>query len=272
MPKLHLEKPRKYASEREQFKSSIDKFPAVYSMLTSMKMKIVAARTLLYETTKVVDHRTNYTHLVEKSNPEDITTEMRTKLKYYSKLAAILTPMSKAYSTEISNQVAYDGLQIHGGTGYMKDFNAERFFRDARITNIYEGTTQLQRVAAIGGIIQRVLDPLMDEFSSLPFEGKLKRLCGKVNKLRVKHQDAVKFISERKDPVYQNLITEQLVDNETCLFVSYLLLRDALKDADREMFAERFVLDSITKVEHCCSIIKSGDVTIIDRHKDLIGY
>ena len=263
---------RKYASEREQFKSKIDKFPAVYSMLTNMKMKIVAARTLLYETTKVVDHRTNYTHLVEKSNPEDVTTEMRTKLKYYSKLAAIVTPMSKAYSTEIVNQVAYDCIQIHGGTGYMKDFNAERFYRDARITNIYEGTTQLQRVAAIGGIVQRVLDPLMDELSSLPFEGKLKRLCAKVNKLRVKQQEAVKAIAERKDPVYQSLVTEQLVDMETYIFVSYLLLRDATKDSEREIFAERFILDAIPRFECCLSIVKSGDVTIIDRHKDLIGY
>ena len=263
---------RKYASEREQFKSTIDKFPAVYSMLTNMKMKIVAARTLLYETTKAVDNRTNYIHLVEKSNSEDITNEMRTKQKYYSRLAAVLTPMSKAYSSEIVNQVAYDGLQIHGGTGYMKDFNAERFFRDARITNIYEGTTQLQRVAAIGGIVQRVLDPLMDELASLPFEGRLKRLCGKVNRLRIKQQEAVKNVSERKDPAYQSLVTEQLVDMETYIFIGYLLLRDARKDSEREIFAERFILDAIPKFECCFSIVKSGDVTIIDKHKDLIGY
>ena len=263
---------RKYASEREQFKSKIDKFPAVYSMLTDMKMKIIAARTLLYETTKVVDHRTNYIHLVEKSRPEDITQEMRTKQKYYQKLAAVLTPMSKAYSTEIANQVAYDGLQIHGGTGYMKDFNAERFYRDARITNIYEGTTQLQRVAAIGGIVQRNLDPLMDELSALPFEGKLKRLCGKVNKLRAKQQEAVRIVVERKDPVYHDLVTKCLVDIETNIFVSYLLLRDALKNKEREMFAERFILDAIHQVDCSFSIVKSGDVTIIDRHKELISY
>ncbi len=263
---------RKYASEREQFKSSIDKFPAVYQMLTDMKMKIVAARTLLYETTKSVDNRTNYTHLVEKGTPETITPEMRKKQKYYTKLAAVLTPMSKAYSTEIANQVAYDGLQIHGGTGYMKDFNAERFYRDARITNIYEGTTQLQRVAAIGGIVQRVLNPMMDELASIPYEGKLKRLCRKVNAMREKQDDAVKTIVERKDPVYHDLNTKNLVDMETYILVSYLLLRDAAKDAGREMFAERFILDAEPRFDSCYAIVKSGDVTVIDRHKDLIAY
>ena len=263
---------RKYAAEREQFKSSIDKFPAVYSMLTSMKMKIVAARALLYETTKVVDCRTNYIHLVENGKPEEITPEIRKKAKYYAKLAAVLTPMSKAYSTEIANQVAYDGVQIHGGTGFMKDFNAERFSRDARITNIYEGTTQLQRVAAIGGIIQRVIDPLYNELASLPYDGKLKRLCNKVNAMRKKHEEAVQYVNDKKDTTYQNLMTENLVDMETCIFVGYLMLRDALKDHEREHLAERHITDSIEKVDYCYKVTMSGDVTLIDNHRDIIDY
>ncbi|MBE6356231.1 MAG: acyl-CoA dehydrogenase, partial [Lentisphaerae bacterium] len=146
---------RKYASEREQFKRSIDKFPAIYSMLSSMKVRLTAARALLYETTRVVDLRNTYTHLVEHGTPTD---EDRAKQKYYTKLAAQLTPMCKALATESANSIAYDGIQIHGGTGYMRDFNAERYYRDARITNIYEGTTQLQIVAAIGGVVQRDAD------------------------------------------------------------------------------------------------------------------
>ena len=142
---------RKYAAERVQFKQSIDQFPAIYEMLAKMKIKVTAARTLLYETTRMVDLRYSYMALDERSE----------KAKYYSKVAAALTPMCKALSTEIANQVAYDCIQIHGGTGYMHDFDAERYYRDARITNIYEGTTQLQVVAAIGGIMQRVLDPMI---------------------------------------------------------------------------------------------------------------
>jgi 3-(methylthio)propanoyl-CoA dehydrogenase len=263
---------RKYASEREQFRTSIDKFPAVYSMLGSMKTKILAARTLLYETTRAVDCRTNYTHIVEHGKPETITPEVRKKQKYYSRLAAVLTPMSKAYCTEIANQVAYDGVQIHGGTGYMKDFNAERFSRDARITNIYEGTTQLQRVAAIGGIIQRVLDPVMDEYSSLPYTGKLKRLCSKVSVMREKLLKAVKFVYEMKDSTYHDLVTRELVTMETIVFVGYLMLRDALKVSEREFLAERFILDSISELDRCYSVVISKDYSLIDNHRDLIDY
>jgi len=263
---------RKYASEREQFKSAIDKFPAVYSMLTDMKMKITAARTLLYETTKAVDLRTDYTHLVEKGKTEEITKEVRTMAKYYNKLAGVLTPMSKAYSTEIANEVAYDGIQIHGGTGYMKDFNAERFYRDARITNIYEGTTQLQRVAAIGGIVQRVLDPMFEELSSLPFAGKLKRLCGKVNILKERQAQAIKFVLDRRDTVYQDLVTRHLVDMETNILVGYLMLRDALKDGEREVLAERYILKAVTDFDHSYALVTSGDVTIIDNHRKIIDY
>ena len=263
---------RKYATEREQFKKSIDKFAPVYQMLTEMKMKIVSARALLYETTKVVDLRNDYVHLVEKGDLKQITPEIRQKMKMYSKLAAVLTPMSKAYATEISNQVAYDGLQIHGGTGYMRDFNAERFYRDARITNIYEGTTQLQRVAAIGGIVQRVLDPIMDKYAALPFEGKLKRLADKVASMREQLLKAVKFVSERKDPQYHDLMTKNLVTMETNTFVSYLLLRDAYKTPERELFAERFVLDALTEQEKLCKIVTKGDVTVIDNHRELVDY
>ena len=144
---------KKYASERVQFKQSIDQFPAIYDMLAKMKIKVTAARALLYETTRMVDLRYAYVAQDERSE----------KAKFYSKVAAVLTPMCKALATEIANQVAYDSIQIHGGTGYMHDFDVERYYRDARITNIYEGTTQLQVVAAIGGIMQRVLDPIISE-------------------------------------------------------------------------------------------------------------
>ena len=155
---------RKYAAEREQFKKTIDNFPAIYSMLSSMKVKLTAARTLLYETTLVVDLRNSYTKLVENGTPTD---EDRAKQKYYTKLAAILTPMCKALATESANQIAYDAIQIHGGTGYMRDFNVERYYRDARITNIYEGTTQLQVVAAIAGVMKRALEPCYEELEAL---------------------------------------------------------------------------------------------------------
>ena len=263
---------RKYASEREQFKQSIDKFPAIYDMLARMKVKISAARTLLYHTTKVVDLRQGYTHLVESTEPSKVQAETRAKQKMYSKLAAVLTPMSKAYCTEIANEVAYDGIQIHGGTGYMRDFNAERFYRDARITNIYEGTTQLQVVAAIGGVIQRTLESTYDELAAISYDGVMHRMASKLATLREKLGEAVEFVKQRKDSEYQNLMARDLVEMETYVLVGYLMIRDASKDHSREALAEKFVLDAESDFEARYIRVMSGDTTTIDRHSEIIDY
>ncbi|MCP3965186.1 MAG: acyl-CoA dehydrogenase [Lentisphaerae bacterium] len=261
---------RKYAEEREQFKTSIDKFPAVYDMLTRMKSKVLAARCLLYETTRAVDLRSGYNHVVEHGT--DVDPETRKKAKYWNRVAAVLTPMSKALSTEISNEVAYDSIQIHGGTGFMKDFNVERYYRDARITNIYEGTTQLQVIAAIGGVMTRTNDVRLKELMALPFEGKLTRLKDKIVKKHERLLKAVKFVSDRKDSEYQGLMARALVEMETMVFVGMLMLRDALKDSEREVLAERYILDNVSMFEERFMRVTSGDITVIDNHRDIIDY
>jgi len=261
---------RKYAEERKQFKKSIDKFPAVYDMLTRMKTKIVATRALLYETTRAVDLRSAYTHKVE--NDPNVTTEERQKAKYWTRVAAVLTPMCKAQSTEVANQVAYDAIQIHGGTGFMKDFPVERFYRDARITNIYEGTTQLQVVAAIGGVMQRHNDTRINVLMALPFEGTLVRLKDKIVARHEKLIEAVKYVAEKKDAEYQSLVAQCLVDMETFVFVSMLMLRDALKDSEREILAERYILDSDSQFTERFMRVTSGDLTTIDKHREIIDY
>ena len=253
---------RKYAAERVQFKQSIDQFPAIYEMLAKMKIKVTAARTLLYETTRMVDLRYSYMALDERSE----------KAKYYSKVAAALTPMCKALSTEIANQVAYDCIQIHGGTGYMHDFDAERYYRDARITNIYEGTTQLQVVAAIGGIMQRVLDPMITELLGVSCEGLDCRLLKMVEEMFEKQKAAVQFVAEKKDSAYHDLRARNLVENETIVVVSLLMLRDAKKDPKRVPLAERYILDAVHDFERNYQIVMSGDLSTIDRHRDVIDY
>lgn len=261
---------RKYASERMQFKKSIDQFPAIYDMLSNMKVKLTGARALLYETTRIVDLRNGYTELVEKG--ENVSAEDRANQKYYSKVAAVLTPMCKALATEVANKVAYDAIQIHGGTGFMKDFNVERFYRDARITNIYEGTTQLQVVAAIGGVIQRDNDLRIKELAALDFHGKLARLRDTLMALHARQLDSVKFVAEKKDPEYHDLVARSLVEMETSIFVGLLLLRDAMKCEDRVAIAERWVLDSIPEFETRYMRVMSGDVTLIDNNRDIIDY
>ncbi len=253
---------KKYASERVQFRQSIDQFPAIYDMLAKMKIKVTAARALLYETTRMVDLR--YAYVAQDERGE--------KAKFYSKVAAVLTPMCKALATEIANQVAYDSIQIHGGTGYMHDFDVERYYRDARITNIYEGTTQLQVVAAIGGIMQRVLDPIISEMLGMSCEGFDPALLKKVGVMFAKQKEAVQFVADKKDSAYHDLRARNLVENETFVFVSLLMLRDAKKDAKRLPLAERYILDAAHDFERNYQVIMSGDLSTIEKHRDVIDY
>ena len=260
---------RKYASEREQFKKSIDKFPAIYSMLSDMKVRLAASRALLYETTRVVDLRNAYTHLAESG---EATAEQRNLAKYYTKVAAILTPMCKAQATEASNKIAYDSIQIHGGTGYMKDFNAERYYRDARITNIYEGTTQLQVVAAIGGVMQRDLDQRIDELAKCEMDEKFAAYATKLLALRDKQRQAVEFVSNLKNAEYHDLMARNLVEMETYIFVGLLLIRDAKASASRAAIAERYVLDALTEYEMRFTRVMSGNGILMENKRDIIDY
>ncbi len=262
---------RQYAAEREQFKQSIDRFPAIYDMLSGMKAKLTASRAVLYETTRNVDLRAAYGHLLD--NPETATAELRSKHKYYVETSAILTPLSKALSTESANKICYDCIQIHGGTGYMHDFDAERLYRDARITNIYEGTTQLQIVAAIGGVMKRSLDKRMEElFEALPndgFAGKFKPLLQEMFK---QQHESVRFISQEKNSEYHSLRARNLVENETILLAGLLLLRDAVKDTAREAVTERYILDSKEEFDKNFRIIMNNDGSVIERHRSVIDY
>ena len=258
-----------YAREREQFGTPIIKFPAVYDMVTRMKVNLAAARTFLYETTRYVDLRDAY----EEANKheEKPSTEARQLEKTYSRIAATLTPLCKALTTELSNQIAYDCIQVHGGTGYMRDFPAERLYRDARITNIYEGTTQLQFIAGIGGVMRRTLAPLMDELSHLPYEGKLRRLASSVDVAREKLQRAVKYVEHARDSDYHDLMTGRLCQMETKVFAAYLLLRDALKDKDREAIAEQYILAAVPEVDLHHDFVTGGNVTMIDNHESILA-
>ena len=152
-----------YAKEREQFGVPIIEFAPIKEMLYNMVLKIEAARTLVYETAMAVDTSKGLEEAQGKDwSPVDQGC-IKEELKYYTALAEALTPMSKYFASEIANQVAYDAIQVLGGSGYMKDYAVERYYRDARITNIYEGTTQLQIVAAIGGVLKGTIREYVDK-------------------------------------------------------------------------------------------------------------
>lgn len=259
----------KYAREREQFGRPIIKFPAVYEMLVRTRAEIVAARTLLYETTRYVDLRDTYEEAnkeADKKDPEYVQRE-----KYYSRIAATLTPMAKAMTTELANQAAYDGIQIHAGTGFMRDFPAERLYRDARITNIYEGTTQLQYVAAIGGLIRKTLEPLMDEISHQPFEGRLRRLASKVDMAREKLNQTMAYLENRNDSEYFSLMTGRVCEMGIAVFTGYLMLRDALQDKSRIPLTEIFIQRRMGMFEMYHQTVISGDIAVMDNRDDILS-
>ncbi|MBN1352638.1 acyl-CoA dehydrogenase family protein [candidate division KSB1 bacterium] len=238
----------KYANEREQFKQKIIDFPAVHEMLVNMKTKIEAARVLTYETSLVVDMKKLLDEKLA-NDAESVDKEMRAQSKYYTALAAVLTPMAKLYATEIANQVSYDAIQIHGGTGYMREFNVERHYRDARITNIYEGTSQLQVVAAIGGVLTRTLDPEFDKLEAIIGDTELKPFLEITSHCRQLLNATIDFVKSKNDADFTSLHARRIVEMALELYNALLLLRYAQFSDHKKMIAQHYARDLRLKAE-----------------------
>ena len=228
----------KYAMEREQFGKSIIKFPAVYEMLTNMKVKIDAMRTLLYETARFVDVYKAYTHI---SRQRKLDSSERDEMKQYTRLADALTPLLKLVSSEYCNQIAYDALQIHGGTGYMKDFPIERIARDARITTIYEGTSQLQVVAAIRFVGNGTLLKMMQDYSQVEVKSDLEHLKNMLSKMTDQYAKTVEKVQEFNDAEFFDFHSRRLVEMGANVVIGYLLLADATRSEQFKKSAEIFI-------------------------------
>jgi alkylation response protein AidB-like acyl-CoA dehydrogenase len=218
----------RYASERIQFGKTIGDMPAVSRMLVSMKGEIEAARALIFETSRWVDSLKAYEQRQEELERAGKAAEsaLIAKKKQASNLADILTPMSKYYATEMGNRVCYKGLQVHGGVGYMREFNAERHYRDVRITNIYEGTSQLQVVAAIGKMVGRGLDVLLDQWAAAPCAPAL----ASVRKELVETTELFKKCCDALHAAERDAVDyfgADLMDMAAAVVNCWLLLRDA---------------------------------------------
>lgn len=228
----------KYAYEREQFGKPIIKYPAIYEMLNLMQAKIHASRSLLYETARFVDVYKAYTFL---SESRKLTPEERNELKYYSRNADILTPLVKLFASEYCNQITYDAIQIHGGTGYMKDFAVERLYRDARITTIYEGTSQLQVVAAIRGVGNGAYLKLINEFASQSVHPELDHLKNTLLKMTDQFDKTVARINESDDKELLDFHARRLVEMAGNIIMGFLLLLDTERDRKYMPAAEIFI-------------------------------
>jgi hypothetical protein len=246
----------RYASERIQFGRPIRELPPVARMLLTMRCELAATRALLYETGHWVDLLKCYDHALEnEANPDPA---IRQKQKQASNLADVLTPLVKYYSSEMGNRVCYQALQIHGGVGYMREFNVERHARDVRITNIYEGTSQLQVVAAITKLLGHALDGLFDEWASRDYGADLATLKAQLceaNDLFKRATDNLKAKSRNVIDYYAG----DLVDISAWLVNSWLLLQDGASQEDRRDLAQVYIMTNLPNIRRASEIILTAD-------------
>lgn len=221
-----------YACTRHQFGKPIIEMPPVAEMVSTIKAKLDATRAILYQTSRYVDI---YKALEDISKEHKLTPEERKEQKYYAKLADSFTPLSKGLGSELCNQNVYDCVQVHGGSGYMKDYTCERLYRDARVTNIYEGTTQMQVIAAIRYATSGFYAGVMKEFAEWEVSPELASLKARLNAMVPRYEEAVNTIVELKDQELTDRMARRLVEMAGYLIMGYLLLQDATANA--ELFA-----------------------------------
>jgi len=215
-----------YAKERQQFGDKIINFPAVYDMLSRMKAKLDAGRSLLYETACYVDV---YKCLEDIERDRKLTPEEKQELKKYQRLADAFTPLAKGMNSEYANQNAYDAISIHGGSGFIMEYKSQRLYRDARIFSIYEGTTQLQVVAAIRYITNStMLKNIKDMLAALPAEADA-ALKARVEKLIPVYEKALANVKALDNQDAHDFLARRLYDMTAELVMSLLIIRDAAK-------------------------------------------
>ena len=247
-----------YARAREQFGRPIIQLPVVADMLVDMRVALESNRSLLYATAQWVDLRDKLELHIERLKAEGKAySEENARFKYASKVAALLTPLTKYVLTESANKIAYDALQIHGGTGYMKEFPVERLYRDARITNIYEGTSQLQIVAATGGVVNDILGEYFTKKGEKQYKGNLTRLANILLEIRELFLESLKYVKDKNDSNFLEVAAKELVELYSYLYVGYLLLAEAELDSRKIFIANRYIVNALGKARMNAEAIRN---------------
>ena len=218
-----------YARDRKQFGKAIIEFPAVYDMLSTIKAKLDAGRSLLYMTARYVDI---YKALDDIARERKLTPEERQEQKRYARLADALTPLAKGMNSEYANQNAYDCIQVHGGSGFMMEYACQRIYRDARITSIYEGTTQLQTVAAIRYVTNGTYLNLLGEYANMQYSEAVQPMLARVQKMVGKLAECTEHIKSAQNQELLDLAARRLYEMAAVCVMSYLILQDATANAD----------------------------------------
>ena len=285
---------RDYAASRKQFGGPIEKLPAVRDMVIDMKIDIEAARALLYETGRVVDYDIGYSKKLELNPPADKEQlkQLKEASRRYSRYAGMLTPMTKYFSSEMCNRVAYNAIQILGGSGFMRDYPCERFARDARITTIYEGTSQLQIVAAVRGVCSGTVEKYLQELAAVEYEPQVKDLLDILKQGTDLMFKAVTFIKE-KGVDYMDLYGRPLVDVAIYLICGYLFCGQASSKNDiqvevadgknngqgktismkkrKEVIARRYITKNAALIKSLVDMIIGGDKSTFEQYEALAG-
>jgi alkylation response protein AidB-like acyl-CoA dehydrogenase len=284
---------RDYASTRKQFAVAIEKLPAVRDMLIDMKIAIEAGRALLYETSRVVDLEIGYAKRLETNPPEDKAEvkQLKDNSRRFKRYAAMLTPMSKYYCSEMCNRVAYDSIQVLGGSGYMRDYACERLARDARITTIYEGTSQLQVVAAVRGVCSGTAEKFMAELAEQKYDSEVKDLLEMLAEGTEQLKEAIAFVKNQGNE-YMDLYGRLLVDIAIDLINGYLFCGQASTKVDMEVpvaengagngktipmkkrksiLARRYITKNAPKIAALVKLIRTGDKSTFNEYGTLVG-
>ncbi len=282
---------RDYAASRKQFGVAIEKLPAVRDMLIEMRLQIEASRALLYETSRVVDFEQGLAAQLE-ANPK-ADKAVKQEARKYKRLAAMLTPMSKYYCSEMCNSVAYDSIQVLGGSGFMRDYASERHARDARITTIYEGTSQLQVVAAVRGVCSGTAEKYLTEMSEKTYDADLKDLLDLLAQGSEWMLNGIAVIKENGND-FMDLYGRKIVDVAQDLIIGYLFCDQASTQVEMDvpvsgdgntaadgksipmkqrkaLVARRFITRNAAKIEALVKQIVDADKSTFEVYESLVG-
>jgi len=266
-----LREARNFAAARVQFGRPIERIPAVADLLAEMKLAIASGRALLYEAALAADYEYLLQDAKERAEDRDQRTALNKEQKRYKRLAGFLTPVAKYWLSEMCNRVAYEAISVLGGSGYMKDYPLERLYRDARITTIYEGTSQLQIVAAVRGVTSGTAERRFAEFAEADpprgFKGRARQLEG----IRRKLADAVDYLKREQSADYLDLMARPLVDVAIDVYLGYLWLGMVRQSKERGIPAKRFIDRAVPRCEERLRVIASGDRSTLDAFDVLVG-
>ena len=230
-----------YAQDRKQFGKEIINFPAVYDMISTIKAKLDAGRSLLYQTARYVDI---YKALEDIARERQLTPEERKELKQFSRLADAFTPLAKGMNSEFANQSTYDAIQVHGGSGYMQEYKCQRIYRDARITSIDEGTTQLQTVAAIryvtNGTYTSVINDMIAEVKANPAVVAYSNYVARIEAMAQKLEECIEYVKAQENQDVLDFSARKLYEMTAYSIMSLLVLQDTMRNA--ELFTKSLVI------------------------------